>query len=105
MGKAGTTCQCHKLVKADGFPQFNMRPQGERDIYSRIIFAEPFVGRNLAEFGFDIFSEPVRRQAMTAAVETNQATLSNKVTLVQERKGTVQTGAFLYLQIFKRIWR
>lgn len=90
------------LVKADGFPQFNIRPQGERDNYTMIIYAEPFSGRNLAAFGFDMFSESVRRQAMTAAVETNQATLSSKVTLVQENQGSVQAGALLYLPIFKK---
>lgn len=90
------------IVKADGFPQFNIRPQGERDSYTMIIYAEPFSGRNLAAFGFDMFSEPVRRQAMTAAVETNQTTLSSKVTLVQENQGPVQAGALLYLAVFKK---
>jgi PAS domain S-box-containing protein len=90
------------VIRAEGFPQFNMRPQGERDNYSMIIYAEPFSGRNLAAFGFDMFSEPVRRQAMTASVETNQATLSSKVTLVQENQGPVQAGSLLYLPIFKK---
>jgi len=91
-----------KRVRADGFPQFTIRPQGERDSYSMIIYAEPFAGRNLAAFGFDMFSEPVRRKAMTTAVETNQATLSNKVTLVQENQGSVQAGALLYMPIYKK---
>ena len=89
-------------VRADGFPQFTIRPQGERDNYTMIIYAEPFVGRNLAAFGFDMFSEPVRRNAMSAAVETNQATLSSKVTLVQENQGPVQAGALLYVPIYKK---
>lgn len=90
------------VVRADGFPQFNIRPQGERDNYTMIIYAEPFSGRNLAAFGFDMFSESVRRKAMSAAVETNQASLSSKVTLVQENQGPVQAGALLYLPIFKK---
>jgi len=91
-----------KKIRDQGFPQFTIRPQGERDNYSMIIYAEPFVGRNLVAFGFDMFSEPVRRRAMTVAVETNQATLSSKVTLVQENQGPVQAGALLYLPIYKK---
>ncbi|RYY76997.1 MAG: PAS domain S-box protein [Gammaproteobacteria bacterium] len=91
-----------KRVRADGFPQFTIRPQGERDNYTMIIYAEPFTGRNLAAFGFDMFSEPVRRKAMTTAVETHQTTLSNKVTLVQESQGAVQAGALLYMPIYKK---
>ena len=91
-----------KKIRDQGFPQFTIRPQGERDNYSMIVYAEPFVGRNLVAFGFDMFSEPVRRRAMTVAVETNQATLSSKVTLVQENQGPVQAGALLYLPIYKK---
>jgi CHASE1-domain containing sensor protein len=91
-----------KRVRDDGFPQFTIRPQGERDHYTMIIYAEPFTGRNLAAFGFDMFSEPVRRRAMTTAVETNQTTLSSKVTLVQENQGAVQAGALLYMPIYKK---
>ena len=89
-------------VRADGFPQFTIRPQGERDNYTMIIYAEPFVGRNLAAFGFDMFSEPVRRKAMILAAETTLATLSNKVTLVQENQGPVQSGALMYMPIYKK---
>ena len=91
-----------KNVREDGFPQFTIRPQGERDNYSVIIYAEPFVGRNLVAFGFDMFSEPLRRRAMSAAVETNQATLSSKVTLVQENQGSIQAGALLYMPIYQK---
>jgi PAS domain S-box-containing protein len=91
-----------RRVRSDGFPQFTIRPQGERDNYSMIIYAEPFTGRNLAAFGFDMFSEPVRRKAMTAAVDKNQPTLSSKVTLVQENQGSVQAGALLYMPIYKK---
>ena len=89
-------------IRDTGFPQFTIRPQGERDSYTMIIYAEPFTGRNVAAFGFDMFSESVRRAAMTASVENNQATLSGKVTLVQENQGPVQAGTLLYLPIYKK---
>lgn len=89
-------------VRSEGFPQFNVRPAGQRPSYSAIIYMEPFVNRNLAAFGFDMFSEPVRQQAMSAAVATNRASLSGKVRLVQELSGNGQAGTLLYLPIFKK---
>ncbi|MEB3732985.1 CHASE domain-containing protein [Halopseudomonas pachastrellae] len=37
-----------------------------RPFYTAILYLEPFKGRNLAAFGDDMFSEPVRREAMQA---------------------------------------
>ncbi len=89
-------------IRSEGFPQFNIRPVGQRPSYSSIIYMEPFANRNLAAFGFDMFSEPVRQQAMSAAVATNRASLSGKVRLVQELSGNAQAGTLLYLPIFKK---
>jgi len=89
-------------VRDEGFPKFNLRPQGKRDFYTMIIYAEPFFGKNLIAFGYDMFSEPTRRKAMSAAVETNQARLSAKVILVQEDQREPQAGTLLYLPIFKK---
>lgn len=89
-------------VRAEGYPQFTIYPQGERTHYSAIVYAEPFTGRNLVAFGFDMFSEATRRQAMSAAVDSNKATLSGKVILVQENQGEIQAGSLLYLPVFKK---
>jgi len=89
-------------VKADGFPRFAIHPQGNRDHYCIITYVEPFTERNLAAFGFDMFSEPNRRRAMNAAVAANQAKLSGKVILVQEKQQNIQAGSLFYLPIFKK---
>lgn len=91
-----------RRVQAEGFPQFTIYPQGERTNYTAIVYVEPFSGRNLAAFGFDMFSEATRRQAMSAAVDANQAKLSGKVTLMQENQGAIQAGSLLYLPVFKK---
>lgn len=88
-------------VRTEGFPDYQVRPLGQRDLYTSIVFIEPFAGRNLAAFGYDMFSEPVRRRAMTAAVDDNDARLSGKVTLVQENQGRVQAGLLMYIPIYR----
>jgi CHASE1-domain containing sensor protein len=53
-----------RRVRAEGFPDYTVRPEGKRDLYTSIIYLEPFDTRNRRAFGFDMFSEPVRRAAM-----------------------------------------
>jgi signal transduction histidine kinase len=86
----------------EGFPNFSVHPQGEREHYSAIIYIEPFTSLNLAAFGFDMFSEPVRQRAMRAAVESNQVRLSDRVILIQEKPESVQAGSLLYLPVFRK---
>lgn len=89
-----------KKVRAEGYPQFSVYPLGEREYYSSIIYIEPFDERNQRAFGFDMFSEEVRKRALLIAAETNQPTLSGKVTLVQEFETEVQPGTLMYLPFF-----
>jgi diguanylate cyclase (GGDEF)-like protein len=84
----------------DGFPDYSIKPEGTRDVYSSIVYLEPFSGRNLRAFGYDMYSEPVRRTAMEQARDSGQATVSGKVTLVQEAGRNVQTGFLMYLPVY-----
>lgn len=88
------------LIRAEGFPDFQVRPAGERDVYTSIIFLEPFSRRNLTAFGYDMFSERTRRDAMQRAVNNNTTQISGKVTLVQETHGEQQAGFLMYVPIY-----
>lgn len=89
-------------VREEGFPDFRVWPAGERAEYTSILFLEPFTGRNLRAFGFDMLTESVRRAALTQARDSGLPTLSGKVRLVQETNSDVQTGALLYLPIYRK---
>lgn len=88
-------------VRQQGFAEFAIKPAGKRDLYTSIIYLEPFTGRNLAAFGFDMFSEPTRRAAMSRAVETGRPQLSGKVTLLQENNGPAQAGLLMYVPVYQ----
>jgi signal transduction histidine kinase len=90
------------LVRAEGFPEYRIRPEGERELYTSIVYLEPFADRNLRAFGYDMFSEPVRRAAMERARDTGQAALSGMVTLVQETDRDVQPGLLMYLPLYRK---
>ncbi|MGZ5030063.1 MAG: CHASE domain-containing protein, partial [Methylobacter sp.] len=99
---AGQLAAHQAQLHAEGFPDYTVRPESERDAYTSIIFLEPFEGRNLRAFGYDMYSEPVRRAAMEQARDENQATLSGKVTLVQEMTKNVQAGTLMYVPVYKK---
>jgi signal transduction histidine kinase len=83
------------------YPNYSVRPDTPRDEYHSIIYIEPVNTRNLQALGYDMFSEPVRRAAMEKACDTNTATISGKVILVQEITQDVQPGFLMYLPVYK----
>lgn len=89
-------------IRREGFPGYTLWPMGDRDPLSAIIYLEPFSGRNLRAFGYDMFSEPVRREAMARAWQTGATALSAKVTLVQETGQDVQSGFLMYLPVYAK---
>lgn len=90
-------------IRAEGFPNYAITPTGEREIYSSIIYLEPFTGRNLRAFGYDMYSEPVRHKAMQRAADTQEPAWSDKVTLVQEDGNTKpQPGFLVYAPIYAK---
>jgi CHASE1-domain containing sensor protein len=89
-------------IRSEGFPGYQVRPEGDRETYSSIIYLESFSGLNQRAFGYDMFSEPVRRTAMERARDQNGAALSGKVSLVQETEKDVQAGTLMYFPVYRR---
>ena len=88
-------------IRKEGYPAYAIRPEGERDPYTSIIYLEPFADRNLRAFGYDMYSEPVRHAAMEQARDSGRATISGKVKLLQETEKRVQAGFLMYLPVYK----
>lgn len=90
-------------VRREGFSAYTIKPAGKRDLYSSIMFIEPFEGRNLRAFGYDMLSEPVRREAMERAVDSGKPALSGRVILVQENEHDPrpQPGMLIYAPVYR----
>lgn len=67
-----------------------------------IPFIEPFSGNNLKAFGFYMYSESVRREAMDRARLNSELALSGKVSLVQDVGRGPIAGVLLYLPVYQR---
>ncbi len=87
-------------IRRQGFPHYDIYPAGDRQVFTAIIYLEPFSGRNLRAFGYDMYAESVRREAMERARDTAEAALSGKVTLVQETTVDKQAGFLIYLPVY-----
>lgn len=88
-------------IRAQGFPDFSVTPPGVRAELAPIEYLEPFDWRNQRAFGFDMYSNPVRRAAMDRAARTGLPTLTGRLTLVQETDTDVQAGVLLYVPIYR----
>lgn len=82
--------------KADG----GLLDQESGAAVTNIRLLEPDNWRNQRAIGYDMFSETVRRRAMERARDTAMASLSEKVTLVQEENEAVQPGVLLYVPVY-----
>lgn len=89
-------------TRNQGFPEYKVWPEGDRNTYTTIIYLEPFSGRNLRAFGYDMFSDPVRQLAMEQARDRDEAILSGKVLLVQETKKDIQAGILMYVPVYRQ---
>jgi PAS domain S-box-containing protein len=88
-------------MRAEGFRDYAIKPSGARPVITSITRIEPFSGRNLRAFGYDMFSEPVRRAAMEAARDSGRAAATGKVVLVQEGRGDDQPGFLMYVPVYR----
>jgi diguanylate cyclase (GGDEF)-like protein/PAS domain S-box-containing protein len=88
-------------IRAGGYPDFAISPAGEREVYTAIVYLEPFEGRNLRAFGFDMYSEAKRRRAMDRAIDTGEASITEKVVLVQDSSEERTYSMLMYLPLYR----
>ncbi|MEI7812773.1 MAG: CHASE domain-containing protein [Ignavibacteria bacterium] len=91
-----------KKIQSEGFPHYSVRPKGKREIYTSVIYLEPFSGRNLHAFGYDMFSEPIHRKAMEISRDSNIATLTKKIMFDRETNEDIQAGTLMYVPVYKK---
>jgi diguanylate cyclase (GGDEF)-like protein/PAS domain S-box-containing protein len=89
-------------IRGEGFPEYDIRPDGKRELYSAIVYIAPYSGRNLRAIGYDMFSEPTRRAAMERARDRSEPALSGKVKLIQENGQDEQAGCLMYLPVYRQ---
>lgn len=88
-------------IRREGFPDYTIKPPGERELYAVVVYVEPFQGRNMRAFGQDHYVDPVRRHTINLARDLNAVFISGKVKLAQETDQRVQAGFQMALPVYK----
>ncbi|MCE5246589.1 CHASE domain-containing protein [bacterium] len=88
-----------RMSAARGEP-FKIWPATPRPETHAIVYLEPRDRRNLAAIGFDMSTEPRRREAMERARDTGLAAATGAVTLVQEIDPEKQAGFLIYAPVY-----
>jgi signal transduction histidine kinase len=83
-----------------GVPDFRVRPPSDYPVLSPILFAEPPNPRNQAAIGYDVMSDPVRRDMVERARDSGQPAASARIQLVQEIDANKQAGFLVAMPVY-----
>ena len=89
------------LVRAEGFPRFIVHPAAMGGQYAPVSFLEPLEGRNLHALGFDMYREPIRREAMERARDTGEPAITARLRLLQLADEPYKPGLLHYLPVYR----
>ncbi|MFH6787146.1 MULTISPECIES: CHASE domain-containing protein [Methylobacterium] len=83
-----------------GVPGFRVRPPSDNPLLSPVLFAEPPNARNQAAIGYDVMSDPVRRDMVERARDTGLPAASARIQLVQEIDANKQAGFLVAMPVY-----
>ena len=87
-------------AEALGVEKFRVRPPTDNPMISPVLFAEPPNPRNLAAIGYDVMSDPVRRDMVERARDTGRPAASARIQLVQEIDANKQAGFLVAMPVY-----
>jgi len=87
-------------IRREGIRSFHVFPPGPREEYYPIVLIEPLDERNRRAMGYDMWTHPVRRDAMERARDTGRPAATGRVTLIQEAGPNKQSGFLIYTPIY-----
>ncbi len=89
-------------IREEGFPNYTIFPEGDRAVYSTVLYLEPFVGGNVLVMGYDMLSEPIRQLAMDQARDNGVVSISGLVHLIQDLGDPDKRGFLMYVPIYAK---
>ncbi|HEY9168342.1 MAG TPA: CHASE domain-containing protein [Lutibacter sp.] len=89
-------------IKGEGFSDYTVKPNYERENYTAVIYLEPLSDRVIHVFGYDMMTEPVRREAMERARDMNEVALSGKVSLLEGASPNAKVDYLIYTPVYQK---
>ena len=89
-----------RKIRAADFPEFKVRPVGDRNLFTPVTYLEPLNESNRKAIGFDTYSNPIRKVAQDLAMDSGSFAVTKKIELVQDN-GTKKAGIILFAPVYK----
>jgi len=92
-----------KEMRAAGFSNYRIKPEGNREIYTPVVLIEPFFGNNRLTIGRDFYADPVSRAAMELSRDSNKVVNSGQLILPPEDSEDARnlSGFLMFEPFFK----
>lgn len=91
-------------VRNSGVSDYDVPYIGQGDHYVPVTYLAPINDSRRKTLGFNMMSEPIRRQALVHARDTGKATFTGKVSLAQNNQGestNQEAGVIVYMPIYR----
>jgi signal transduction histidine kinase/CheY-like chemotaxis protein len=89
-----------RKIRAADFPEFKVRPVGDRNLFTPVTYLEPLTESNIKAIGFDTYSNPIRKSAQDLAMDSGSFAITKKIELVQDND-TKKAGIILFAPVYK----
>lgn len=86
--------------RKQGFHDYHVKPEGNRDRYAPIVQMEP-LEENTKALGFDILTVPEISIALKRSAETGEVAVTSHITLIQDSGKPDLLGFVMYLPIYR----
>lgn len=101
--RAATPAALEARLRENYGEDIKVWPATDQPIGFAVVLVEPYTPRRHVALGFDMYSEPIRREAMRRAWQTGRPAASGIVQLTQERAARVkQPGFLIYIPVYAR---
>jgi Signal transduction histidine kinase len=97
--KADDVAQAEAILERAYGQRRGVWPETDQADRFPIVLLEPADERNRAAYGYDMYAEPVRREAMDRAWRSGEAAATAPLELVQEITADKQIGFLIYLPV------
>lgn len=81
-------------------PLYKVFPSGGLQPHFPVLYVSPAEGGNLNGLGFDLASDPTRREAMERSRDTNMVAMTARVQLIPDQRESTRPGFILFLPIY-----
>lgn len=95
--------QVHSFMKNQGIKDFKIVPETpKRDRYASILYIHPVEPTENLPYGYDMYTEPVRRAAMFQARDSGNITMTSYVELLSSTKDSPKYGFNIFSPYYDR---